>query len=127
LILSPASDILNKVRYMPNHDILGDLELAVMAAIIRLRSDAYGMRIRAFIGELTGRKPPVGSIYVALDRLKEKGYISSVLADPTAERGGRAKQFYSIEAPGEAAFARSRDHMLALLGAVGPCIGGARA
>ena len=110
---------------MTGRDVLGELELAVMAAIIRLRRDAYGMRIRSFIQEQTGRRTPIGSIYVTLDRLKEKGYISSFLGDPTAERGGRAKQFYIIEAPGAAVFNRSREHVLALLTDIGTVVGGA--
>ena len=48
----------------------------------------------------TGREVPVGSVYATLERLEEKGFVSSELGKPTAERGGRAKKYFRITISG---------------------------
>ena len=45
----------------------------------------------------------IGAVYVTLDRLEEKGLVSSWLSDPTPERGGRAKRCYRLEPSGRRA------------------------
>jgi DNA-binding PadR family transcriptional regulator len=49
----------------------------------------------------------LGAIYVTLDRMEDKGLVSSRLSDPTPERGGRAKRCYQLEALGERALQES--------------------
>ena len=49
----------------------------------------------------------VGAIYATLDRLEAKGYVSSRLGEATPERGGRAKRYFIIEAPGAKALEES--------------------
>ena len=49
----------------------------------------------------------LGAIYVTLDRLEDKGLVSSWMSDPTPERGGRAKRCYRLEALGERALQES--------------------
>lgn len=81
-------------------NILGEFEQGVLLAILRLRSEAYGVPIRHDLSERLGRAVSVGAIYTALERLEAKGFVSSWTGGATAERGGRAKRFYRIEAPG---------------------------
>jgi len=82
----------------------GAFEQLVLAAILSLREDAYGVTIHAKVGELAQpKKTSLGAIYVTLDRLEDKGFVSSWLSDPTSERGGRAKRCYRLEALGEQA------------------------
>ena len=88
---------------MPKGDHLGAFEQHVLAALLRLRGNAYGVTIRREIVERTGRDVAVGAIYATLDRLEAKGYVSSRLGEATRERGGRAKKYFEIEAPGERA------------------------
>src|SRR5712664_3774781 len=80
--------------------ILGEFEQAVMLAILRLGVEAYGVPIRRDISERLNRAVSVGAIYTALERLEAKGFVSSRMGGATRERGGRAKRFYQIEAPG---------------------------
>ena len=42
----------------------------------------------------------LGSVYAALERLEEKGAVTSRLGEPTAARGGRAKRYFRITAQG---------------------------
>ena len=80
---------------------LGEFEQAVLLAILRLGlSGAYGVPIRRDLSERLGRHVSVGAVYTALERLERKGFVSSWTGGATAERGGRAKRFYRVEAPG---------------------------
>ena len=89
-------------------DSLGQFEQLVMTAILTLRDDAYGVTIHAKVEELSRPKMvSLGAVYVTLDRLEDKGLVSSWLSDPTPERGGRARRCYRIEALGERALRES--------------------
>ena len=94
---------------MPRGDLLGSLEHIVLLAVARLGSDAYGMTVRQEILKRTGRDLSIGAVYATLERLEQKGYVSSSMGEPTAERGGRAKRHFQIEANGEQALATSQD------------------
>ena len=72
---------------------LGEFEQVVLLSILRLGEEAYAVSIRDEIARCTGRDVSRGSIYITLDRLETKGYLRSPLADPTPERGGRAKRY----------------------------------
>lgn len=94
---------------------LGEFELVVMATLVRLGDNAYGMQIRRDIEARTGRAVSIGNIYAALRRLTAKGYVRASLGEPTAERGGRAKRYFRLEAAGSAALERSRALFLTVL------------
>ncbi len=86
---------------------LGRLEQMMLFAILRLDDDAYGATIRREIKERIGRSLTTGAIYTTLRRLDERGLVSSWVGEPTAERGGRRKKFYRLEAGGLQALERS--------------------
>ena len=96
------------VGHMPKVDSIGQFEQLVLTAILTLHDDAYGVTIHAKVAELSRPKPAsLGAVYVTLDRLEDKGLVSSWLSDPTPERGGRAKRCYRLEALGERALEES--------------------
>ena len=88
---------------------MGEFEQAVLVAILHLDDHAYGVEIRALIEERTGRDVAIGAVYTTLERLARKGYVSSRIGEPTAERGGRAKKFYAVEREGREALARAEE------------------
>jgi DNA-binding PadR family transcriptional regulator len=94
---------------MPRGDLLGSLEHIVLLAVARLGSRAYGVTVRQEIEKRTGRNISIGAIYSTLERLEAKGYVRSFTGEPTAERGGRAKRHFTIEAKGQEALATSYD------------------
>ena len=47
-----------------------------------------------------GREVSIGSVYITLARLGDKGLVSSRVGEPTPERGGRAKTYFRITAKG---------------------------
>ena len=85
---------------MSARDYLGEFELMILLAVIRLGDDAYGVPISNELLETTGREAAMGSVYAALDRLERKGLVSSTLGDPTPMRGGRAKRYFRATAKG---------------------------
>ena len=85
---------------MPKRGFLGGFELLVLLALIRLDDEAYGVPIADAIEESSGRSVAIGSVYITLDRLERKGFVSSRLGEPTAERGGRAKTYFRITGKG---------------------------
>ncbi|MCH7711218.1 MAG: helix-turn-helix transcriptional regulator [Proteobacteria bacterium] len=85
---------------MGNRDHLGEFEHIVLLALVRLGDTAYGMTIRQEIAERIARNVAIGAVYTTLDRLEAKGLISSRVGPSTPERGGRAKRYFRIEAPG---------------------------
>ncbi len=93
---------------MAGREYLGGFEQVVLLAVLRLRSDAYGMRVRQEIEERTGRRAAIGAVYATLDRLERKGLVSSRDGEPVAERGGRARRYFSVTAPGVSAMNESR-------------------
>lgn len=93
---------------MAKPDSLGQFEQLVLTAILARQEDAYGVSIHSKVQQLAAPKPvSLGAVYVTLDRLEDKGLVSSWLTDPTPERGGRAKRCYRLEALGERALEES--------------------
>ena len=58
---------------MARQGFLGGFELLVLLALIRLGDEAYGVPISQAIEESSGREVALGSVYVTLGRLEEKG------------------------------------------------------
>ena len=91
----------------PNED-LGLLEQAVLLASLRLHPNAYGVSIGDEIERRTGRSWSSGSIYAGIERLEAKGYLDRRKGEPTAARGGRAKDYFTVTAPGRDALAEAQ-------------------
>ena len=79
---------------------LGHFELLVLLAVLRHGEDAYGVPIAREIEHSTGRSVSRASVYNTLERLEAKELLRSTVGQPTAERGGRAKRYFSVTAAG---------------------------
>ena len=99
---------------MTNRGCLGELELMVMLTLIRLGENAYGVPISTEIEASSGREVALGSVYATLERLEQKGFVSSRLGEPTAERGGRAKRFFRVTARGLHEVHKTRQTLMSL-------------
>jgi len=93
---------------------LGEFEIMVLAAILRVGDEAYGVRLCEEIEDRTGRQVSVGAMYTTLYRLERKGYVSSHTGESTAERGGRAKRYFQIRAKGRQALHQSLTSLAAM-------------
>jgi DNA-binding PadR family transcriptional regulator len=86
---------------------LGMLEHHVMMATLAQHPEAYGISIQEYIRQRTGNTCSHGSIYAALARLSDKGYLKSRYGEVTRKPGGRAKLYWTVTAPGKAALKAS--------------------
>lgn len=101
-----AIDIAKAVNMTKNKN-LGEFEILMLAALIRLGENAYGVAIRSEIETRTGRNVAIGALYATLARLEAKDYVASKMGEATAERGGRAKRYYKITPTGQAQLEKS--------------------
>jgi PadR family transcriptional regulator PadR len=77
---------------------VGEFEYAVLLALLHLggTEEAYAVPVRALLEQRTGRPVARGALYTALERLEAKGCLRSRMGDPTAERGGKARRYFSV-------------------------------
>jgi PadR family transcriptional regulator PadR len=88
---------------------LGEFELLVLLAILQAGDDAYGSAILHELQRRAERTIARGALYVTLDRLESKGYVSSRTGEPAAARGGRPRRYYSVRPIGLTLLRRSLD------------------
>ena len=73
---------------MARREAPGQFEQVVLTAVLTLGTDAYGVSIFRRAQEFVApRTISLGAVYVTLDRMEDKGYLTSWLSDPTPERG----------------------------------------
>jgi PadR family transcriptional regulator PadR len=87
----------------PPPPVLGEFELVVLLAVLRLdeREDsAYGSTIRDEIAARANRSIARGAVYVTLDRLERKGLLASRFADPSRLRDHRPKRLFTVTPTG---------------------------
>ncbi len=83
-------------------------EAIFLISIWHLQDDAYGVRIRKKIRELTGDNIAFGTLYNTLDHLVRKGYVRTRKGAPAATRGGHNKVYYALSPEGEKALSKAR-------------------
>lgn len=79
---------------------LGEFEEFTLLAVRALGKETYGVPVQQFVEHATGRRASIGAIYAALDRLEAKGFVRSVMSQPTATRGGKRKRMFAVTAAG---------------------------
>ena len=81
---------------------VGEFEYSVLLAVLHVDGDgeAYAVPIRAVLEERTSRPVARGALYTALERLESKGCLRSRMGDPTAERGGKARRYFTVTSLG---------------------------
>ena len=70
--------------------------------------EAYGRAILKEVQLRLERDVAAGAVYATLERLEEKGLISSRVGPGTEVRAGRPRRFYTIEPAGVRALNASR-------------------
>ena len=96
---------------------LGELELAVLLAVVRLGGDAYSLRIRHEVSAVREHDYSVGAIHTTLQRLEGKGYARSSMTEPLPVRGGRSRRQYEVTAAGRHALRDAQARAARLWGA----------
>jgi DNA-binding PadR family transcriptional regulator len=108
-------------------DTLGEFELLVMLAALRLGPDeAYTVSIAEDIRARAGRSVRRTNIYTTLQRLEAKGLVTTRLGEPRAERGGRPPRLVTLSPDGVAALHATTSAIHAMLSGLPDFAGGAR-
>lgn len=83
---------------------LGTFEQAVLLALVRPQTafgkERYGRAILKEVQLRLEREVPAGAVYATLQRLEDKGLVSSRVAPGTEVRAGRPRRHYRVEAAG---------------------------
>lgn len=95
-------------------EVLGAFEQAVLLALVRLGDDAYGRAILKEVQERLEREVAAGAVHATLERLQNKGLITSRLGPGTPVRAGRARRYYKIQPGGIGALNDAREAVNAL-------------
>ena len=98
---------------------LGTLELAALLAVARLGEGAYGLAVRHDLSERTGRDHSVGAIYTTLQRLEDKGLLTSYASDPLPVRGGRSRRHFKLTGAGARALREAERQAASMWSSVG--------
>ena len=91
----------------PYGAILGEFELLVLLALLRLGNGAFGAAIHREIASRTAREISASAVYVTLDRLEAKKMVCSYIGAPTRQRGGRRRKHYLLDTAGQRALVRA--------------------
>lgn len=89
-------------------DHLTDLEQLLLLATLRSGCGSYGAALQEDLRSNAERRVSLGTVYVTMGRLEERGLIASGLGEPTSSRGGKAKRIYTVTEAGRACLERSR-------------------
>ncbi len=84
-----------------NH--IGELEELILLTVGILTNEAYGVSVLKELSDQTGRQVNISAIHAVLNRLEEKGLLSSHMGGSTNERGGRRKRVYTLSSAGREA------------------------
>jgi PadR family transcriptional regulator, regulatory protein PadR len=87
--------------------VLGEFELVALLTMLQHGEAVYPRVLRDAIQEKSGRNASRAMVFITLERLEQKGLVSSFYGDPTPVRGGRPKRFFKVERAGVAAVKRS--------------------
>jgi len=93
---------------------LGEFEEVVLLLVGILREEAYAFNLVKEFETQAGRKVSIGALHATLNRLEEKGFLTSDMGGTSAKRGGRRKRIYTITAVGQSALVAARDLRLTL-------------
>jgi PadR family transcriptional regulator, regulatory protein PadR len=98
---------------------LGTFELSMLLTVARLGDDAYGLAIRRDLSERTEREHSAGAVYTTLQRLEDKGLLSSRASAPLPVRGGRSRRYYALTGTGALALRHAERAAASLWAGVG--------
>lgn len=80
--------------------LLTRIDELLLLAVAAIGPEAYGVGIRKYLQNVTGKAYSTSAIYVPLRKLVERGFLECTEGAPTSERGGRSKRYYRLTAAG---------------------------
>ena len=87
---------------------LGEFEELVLLTIAFLYDEAYSVAVVEELSRRADRPVILGVVHRTMQRLEEKGLVTSRFGEATAERGGRRKRLFTVTTTGERALLEAR-------------------
>jgi DNA-binding PadR family transcriptional regulator len=87
---------------------LSDLEQLLLLSVLQAGEDVHAGAIQEVLEQRGERPASLGSIYVTMTRLEERGMVESTMGASTPERGGKAKRLYRVTQDGLLALHHTR-------------------
>ena len=88
---------------------LGEFEEIVLLAVAVFSPEAYSVVIAEELEKQTGKTVTTGAVHAALQRLENKGMVTSQMGEATQERGGRRKRIFKVTVAGSRLLHEVRD------------------
>lgn len=88
---------------------LGEFEEIVLLGVAVLTPEAYSVVIAEELEQQTRKTITTGAVHAALQRLEDKGLVSSQMGESTPERGGRRKRIFTVTVAGSRVLHEVRD------------------
>jgi PadR family transcriptional regulator PadR len=107
----------------PRSSPLGEFEVVVLLAALHCAGSGTGVDIRAEIERRSRRKVGRGAVYVTLDRLNDKGLLTSRSGPSSPERGGHPRRFFTVTAAGIRAVRHSLTTLERMRAGLDPILG----
>ncbi len=99
---------------MGRDSFIGEFEQMLLLAALRLGEKAYGVALMKELEDAVGRRVSRGSVYVTLDRMEAKGWVTSTLSGASEERGGRPRRVVKVTPEGVAHLKKSKEALMTL-------------
>jgi DNA-binding MarR family transcriptional regulator len=104
-ISNPSSTLVSSMKGTQ----LGEFEELVLLTIAFLYDEAYSVGVVQELSRRVDRPVILGVVHRTLQRLEEKGMVTSRFGEATAERGGRRKRLFTVTPTGERALLEARN------------------
>lgn len=88
---------------------LGEFEEVILLIVASLYDNAYGVAIQQELASKVKRKTTISTIHATLQRLANKGFVTSEYGGSTQERGGRRKHLFRVTRSGRLALEKARE------------------
>jgi DNA-binding PadR family transcriptional regulator len=81
-------------------ELLTKQEELFLLAVFGIGQGAYLVNIREHLKKHTGRDWAFGSIYITLEKLRQRGLIKARVGKPSSRQGGKAIKYYDLTREG---------------------------
>jgi DNA-binding PadR family transcriptional regulator len=99
---------------------LGEFEELVLLAVAVFTPEAYSVVIAEELEQQAGKPVTTGAVHAALQRLENKGLVTSQMGEATSERGGRRKRLFKVTLAGSRMLHEVRDVRNSLWSRIAP-------
>ena len=97
---------------------LGEFEHHILLCILRKGSESYSVEVVLELEARTGRDVSSSAVFVALQRLRERGLLTDRVVEP-GDDGGHTRRYFKLTPPAVRLLADSRQQYLSLWEGVG--------